>query len=140
MRGTIRAFVGADKGSVRPEMKTAVVVVYFLALAWFAGLGPTGFDDKLHYGLLPFCVVGCFVVVSRRWPKLNVHILWAAFYAVSLTQMYRLYAYEKWSAEAYHHQLIREAQPSPLKTGPNQSSDPTLSSGTPPAGQEPRHP
>jgi len=106
-------------------MKKAIIITYFLCLAFFAASGPSGFEDKLHYALLPWCVVGCVIVASQRYPKLNAHILWASFCAVSLTRMYRAYEQERWSAEVYRSQRAQAG----IKKVPNQSPDPTPPSG-----------
>jgi hypothetical protein len=121
-------------------MKRALIISYFILMGFYASVGPTGFDDKAHYVILPVGAIGCFVVLSDRYSKLNVHILWAMFCAVSLTYVYRLYAYERWSAESYRVQLILLADKVREKGRPNQPSEPTAMSVTPPAGQESRQP
>ena len=118
--------------NVRQTMKTVAIIGYFLMLAFFSAVGPVGFDDKLAFVLLPFCVIACAVVVSKRFPRLNAHILWAAFCAVSLTQMYRAYAYQKWSAGELDRMLHERM--------PNHVPDPTPASVTPAAEPPARHP
>lgn len=110
-------------------MKTAAVITYFLSLAVASGVGPAGFDDKIHYVLWPFCIAGCAAVLSKRWEKLNVHIFWAAFWAVSLALIYREYAYQKWSAESYRSQLVERSPGSGDRKVPIQAPETTHGKG-----------
>jgi hypothetical protein len=113
------------------EMKTAAVIAYFLVLTGAAGVGPAGFDDKIHYALVPLCIAGCVAVLSRRCQKWDAHIFWAVFCAVSLTLMYREYAYQKWSAESYRSQLFERTPPAGGKKVPIQPPQTTTGSSAP---------
>lgn len=94
-------------------MKRALVIFYFAVLAFDVTSGPTGFEDKAHYFILPLCLIGCVVVVRGVHSKLTPHILWASFCAVSLTHVYRFYAEARWqatSARADYDRVIDKIQ------------------------------
>jgi hypothetical protein len=125
--------------TMNPRLRTILLKVcataFFMVLLDKASEAPAGhFEPEGSKFVAPLLVLICgVIVVSGKWKRAHVHLVWGCFCLTVFLSTYRLYRYHKTNDDMQREQLIRDANDARdriRQTGPTQPPAPRRGNGT----------